>query len=212
MSAVRRRYFISATFISLNGARLYVPVNRQLFDDGLVGLYPQGGALEATGDGGPVQVTVPPNAIQTRTKFKLASINAPELQTQLGGIMPSNGIVAGSALNLNIQGSVPTLPLQVSFPVDLGDLGYPTNAAPTNAAAALAVVQTNQEVTSFQIMDQLVFVPESSPSSDVKGKRASARSPPQTPSRRGRRRGLGYLHRPAHFVAGARGDGGVNRL
>lgn len=44
--------------------------------------------------------------------------------------MPSNGIVAGSALNLNIQGSVPTLPLQVSFPVDLGDLGYPTNALP----------------------------------------------------------------------------------
>ncbi len=171
--------FISATFISLNGARLYVPVNRQLFDDGSVGLYPQGGALEATGDGGPVQVTVPPNAIQTRTKFKLASINAPELQTQLGGIMPSNGIVAGSALNLNIQGSVPTLPLQVSFPVDLGDLGYPTNAAPTNAAAALAVVQTNQEVTSFQIMDQLVFVPESSPSSDVKGKRASGRLHPR---------------------------------
>jgi hypothetical protein len=39
--------FISATFISLNGARIYVPVNRQIFDDGSVGLYSQGGSLQS---------------------------------------------------------------------------------------------------------------------------------------------------------------------
>src|SRR5262249_53434097 len=48
--------FISATFISLNGSRIYVPVNRQLFDDGTVGLYQQGGVLQATGDGGIIQI------------------------------------------------------------------------------------------------------------------------------------------------------------
>ncbi len=162
--------FISATFISLNGARLYVPVSRQLFDDGSVGLYPQGGVLQASGDGGAVQLTVPPNAIQTRAKFNLNSINVPELQAQLGGVMPTNATVAGGALNLRIEGSLPTLPLQVSFPVDLATLGYPTNEAPTNAAAELVVVQTNQDVTAFQVMDQLLFTPQSATSQTVRSK------------------------------------------
>jgi hypothetical protein len=60
----------------------------------------------------------------------------------------------------------PTLPVQVSFPVDLGALGYPTNEAPTNAAAAVAVVRNTQDVTTFEIMDQLVFVPQASAASD----------------------------------------------
>jgi len=158
--------YISATFVGLNGARLYVPVTRQLFDDGSVGLYQQGGTLEANGDGGPVQVTVPQNAIASRTKFKLTSVTTNELAAQLGGVIPTNATVAGSALNLNVQGSLPTLPVQVSFPVDLAQLGYPTNEAGTNAAAAVAVVQTNQDATAFQIVDQLLFVPESA-SSDV---------------------------------------------
>jgi len=158
--------YISDTFVGLNGARLYVPVTRQLFDDGSVGLYQQGGTLEANGDGGPVQVTVPQNAIASRTKFKFTSVTTNELAAQLGGVIPTNATVAGSALNLNVQGSLPTLPVQVSFPVDLAQLGYPTNEAGTNAAAAVAVVQTNQDATAFQIVDQLLFVPESA-SSDV---------------------------------------------
>jgi RHS repeat-associated protein len=170
----REQDFISATFVSLNGARLYIPVNRQLFDDGTVGLYQQGGALQAQGSGGPVSITVPPNALTGRSKFKLASIDVPGLETQLGGILPSNGVVAGSALNLNIQGPLPTLPLQVSFPVDLSQLDYPTNEEPTNAAAALTIVQTNQSVTAFQVVDQLFFHPQSaaairSKSHSVKG-------------------------------------------
>lgn len=153
--------FISATFVSLNGARVYVPVNRQLFDDGTVGLYAQGGALQAQGSGGGVKITVPPNALTGRSKFKLASVDVPGLETQLGGILPSDGVVAGSALNLNIQGPLPTLPVQVSFPVDLSQLNYPTNESGTNAAAALAIVQTNQNVTAFQVVDQLFFHPSS---------------------------------------------------
>jgi RHS repeat-associated protein len=178
--------FISATFVGLNGSRLYVPVNRQLFDDGSVGLYPSGGSLQATGDGGPVQVTVPPNAIQGRAKFKLASVNVPELQAQLGGVTPTNATVAGGALNLNIQGSMPTLPMQVSFPVDLSQLGYPTNQAPTNAAAALAVVETNQDFTTFQVVDQLLFQPQSSASGQVtsKGRPTGSKGRPALPKGR----------------------------
>jgi RHS repeat-associated protein len=170
--------FISATFISLNGARIYVPVNRQIFDDGSVGLYSQGGSLQSVGDGGAIQITVPPNAIPTRTKFKLSSITAAELQSQLGGVVPTNGTVAGSALNLNISGDVPTLPVQVNFPVDLSTLGYPTNEAPTNACAALAVVQNTQDVTTYQVMDQLLFNPNTNAVQNSKmGTRPSRPSP-----------------------------------
>lgn len=156
--------FISATFVNLNGTRIYMPVTRQLFDDGSVGLYQQGGVVVAQGDGGPVQITVPPNAIPSKTKFKLQSINTNELADQLANVMPTNSVVAGAALNLHIEGDTPTQPLQVRFPVDLAALGYPTNEAPTNAACALSLVQSNQNVTSFQIMDQMLFTPRTNAS------------------------------------------------
>ncbi len=150
---------ISATFVSLNGSRIYTPVNRQLFDDGTVGLYASGGALQAQLTNGPVIVTVPPNAVTTRTKFKLTAMNPTDLQTQLGGVVPTNGTVAGGALNLQLEGPVPVLPLSVSFPVDLLQLGYPTNEYATNAAVVLAVLQTNSDVPTFRVMDQMQFTP-----------------------------------------------------
>jgi RHS repeat-associated protein len=151
--------FISAAFVSLNGARLYIPVNRQLFDDGSVGLYPQGGALVATGSAGPVQLTVPPNALQGRTKFKLVSVTPAEAQTQLGA-SPDSGTVAGSALNLHFEGPAPTLPVGVSFPVpDLTALGYPTNEVPTNVAAVAAIDQDAQDGKAFEVLSQMTFTP-----------------------------------------------------
>lgn len=156
--------FISATFINLNGTRTYLPVTRQIFDDGSVGLYPQGGVLQSSGDGGAVVITVPANAIPNKTIFKLASITTAELTNQLGGVMPTNSTVAGAALNLHIEGSVPTQPLHVRFPVDLAALGYPTSEAPTNAAVVLSLVQSNQDATTFQIMDQMLFTPQTNSS------------------------------------------------
>ncbi len=152
--------FISATFIGLNGARFYVPVNRHVFDDGSVGLYTQGGSLTATGTGPTAQITVPPNAIQSRTVFKLNSVNTNDLQEQLG-VMPTTGSVVSGGLKLSIKGTPPTLPVQVSFPVDLSTVGYPTNEAPTNVAAVLAAVQTNQNVPTYQVMSQMTFAPQS---------------------------------------------------
>ena len=161
--AGQQQDFISATFISLNGVRLYVPVNRQIFDDGSVGLYQQGGLLTSSGNGPAVQITVPPNAIQSRTVFKLVSVTPEELSEQLDDVMPTNGTVAGGALNLKMTGPGPTLPVQVSFPANLYNLGFPTNVDETNCAAVATVVQSNQNVTSFQIMGQLTFTPGGGP-------------------------------------------------
>ncbi|HSH14411.1 MAG TPA: Ig-like domain-containing protein, partial [Verrucomicrobiae bacterium] len=151
--------FVSATFVNLNGTRVYVPVSRQEFDDGFVGLYPQGGILEAQSDGGPVRVLIEPTAVPTRTKFKLEPLRLAQLQTLLSGVVPEGGATMGPALNLKIEGEPPTLPMQVRFPVDLTALGYPTNEVPTNVAAVLAVVRETQNVTSFEVMDQLLFTP-----------------------------------------------------
>ncbi len=152
--------FVSATFVNLNGTRVYVPVSRQQFDNGFVGLYPQGGILEAQSDGGPVKVIIAPNSIPSRTKLKVDTLSLAQLLAQLGGVTPTNATIAGSGLNLRIEGPAPTLPVQVRFPVNLTSFGYPTNEAPTNAAAAVAVVRNSEDGTAFEMMDQLLFTRE----------------------------------------------------
>ena len=155
--------FISATFVNLNGTRVYVPVSRQEFDNGFVGLYPQGGILEAQSDGGPVRVYIQPESIPKRTKLKIETMTTAQLQQVLGGVAPESGRIAGSPLTVRIEGQLPTLPMQVRFPVDLATVGYPTNEAVTNVAAVLAVVQTNAGITGFEIKDQLLFTPQTGP-------------------------------------------------
>lgn len=171
--------FISATFVSLNGSRIYVPVNRQLFDDGSVGLYQQGGTLQVQGDGGAIQFTVPPNAIQSRTKFKLQSISANELQQQLNGVTPVSGVVAGGALNLHMEGEPPTLPVQVSFSVDLAQFDYPTNESPTNVAAVATIVQPSPDGGSaYQVLNQMTFTPQATSGRGVPQARMANRANP----------------------------------
>lgn len=155
--------FISATFVNLNGTRVYVPVSRQEFDNGFVGLYPQGGILEAQSDGGPVRVYIQPESIPKRTKLKIETMTAAQLQQVLGGVTPESGSIAGNPLTVRIEGQLPTLPMQVRFPVDLATVGYPTNESVTNVAAVLAVVQTNAGIPGFEIKDQLLFTPQTEP-------------------------------------------------
>lgn len=152
--------FVSATFVNLTGSRIYVPVSRQEFDNGFVGLYRQGGILEAQSDGGPVQVYIQPESVPAKTKLKIEPLSFAQLQQLLGGTTPDSGVLAGGGMNLRFEGDQPALPVQVRFPVDLAALGYPANEDPTNAAAAVTAVRNTQEVTSFEILDQLKFTPK----------------------------------------------------
>ncbi len=154
--------FVSATFINLNGTRVYVPVSRQEFDNGFVGLYRTGGILEAQSDGGPVQVYIQPESIPTKTKLKLQTLTSAQLLAVLGGVTPEAGTLAGPAINLDVQGPVPELPVQVRFPVDLTAAGFPTNEIPsaTNVAAVVALVRNDNDIRTFQVLDQLLFTPQ----------------------------------------------------
>ncbi|MBL9167132.1 MAG: Ig-like domain-containing protein [Verrucomicrobiales bacterium] len=151
---------VTATFVNLNGTRVYVATARQEFDNGFTGLFTQGGVLEAQSPRGPVRLTVPANAISTKTKFKLESLSVAAVTNALGGLQPSEGAIAGSALNLRVEGQLPVLPLKIRMPVNLAELGYPADEVNTNAAVMLAAVRTTGDITAFQVMDQMLFTPD----------------------------------------------------
>ena len=132
--------------MDLNGARNYVPVSRQLFDNGFVGLYPQGGILEAESSGGPVQVFIAPQAIPNRAKLMLTALSMSDLAQFTGGVAPQGGTIAGGGLQLQVASGQITAPIQVHFPgVNLISLGYDTNQPPQDAAVALTLVTTNDD-------------------------------------------------------------------
>jgi RHS repeat-associated protein len=149
--------YISATFVNLNGTRVYIPVSRQLFDNGFVGLYRQGGILEAESDGGPVQVYIEPEAIGTRTKMKIESVSASQLRTLLGDVQPEGATLVSNALRIKVDGPAPEGKMQASFPVDLAALGFPADEPTSNAVIALTAVRETQGVKTFEFLDQMQF-------------------------------------------------------
>ncbi|MBX3733953.1 MAG: Ig-like domain-containing protein [Verrucomicrobiae bacterium] len=149
--------FVSATFVNLNGTRVYVPVSRQHFDNGFVGLYPQGGILEAQSDGGPVQVLIKPNAVPNRTKFRIKTLNRAQLLEATGGVTPDVATLGPGAMRIELEGSMPTEPMEVSFPLNLDALGYPADASPSELAAALVRVRDTDGIKTFEVLDQMRF-------------------------------------------------------
>jgi len=149
--------FVSAIFVNLNNTRIYVPVSRQEFDNGFVGLYPQGGILEAQSDGGPVRVIIEPKAIERKAKLRLKPVPPGQLAQLLGGVKPAAGMLAGAGLQVEVEEGQITGSMKARFPVDLHALGYATNAPFEPPAVALAMVRDTQDETSFEVLDQMIF-------------------------------------------------------
>lgn len=154
--------FVSATFINLNGTRVYVPVSRQEFDDGFVGLYPQGGILEAVSDGGPVQVIIEPQAIPNRGKFRLRTPTAAQLAELLGDTEPEAGTTLARPMILEGETQPLAGPMHVEFKVNLAAAGYPTNLDPLEAAIALVNVTDTDGIKAFEVLDRMQFTPNAS--------------------------------------------------
>jgi hypothetical protein len=149
--------FVSATFVNLNGTRVYVPVSRQEFDDGFVGLYPQGGILEAQSDGGPVRVLIEPGAIETRTKIQIEPINRARLVSALE-TLPADGAVMLGGFSIAMEGDDLSVGADVSFPVNPADLGLPPGVAPEDTTYALTVPQELDDGTIvYEIIDEMHY-------------------------------------------------------
>jgi hypothetical protein len=71
--------FLSAVFVNSNGSRNVMPVSRQFFTDGRIGLFNGGGILEAEGENGPVQVLVEPGSVPNKTIFKIDPVAMADL-------------------------------------------------------------------------------------------------------------------------------------
>lgn len=117
--------FVSATFINANESFITLPVSRQEFDNGFVGLYNSGGILEAESDGGPVRVTLEPDAIETRSKFRVQPVNLDQLLDVIAGSEPTEGQVLGGVTVSYEVGEDIDEPAKVAFPLDRDALELP---------------------------------------------------------------------------------------
>jgi len=152
--------FLSAVIQNANGTRNTIPVSRQLFRDGSVGLFNGGGILEAESDGGPVQVFVEPGAIATKTKFRLETFAAGELLALMNNTPPTNASVVGKGLQISLEGDALKSPMDISIPVTAAELQQAglTNGVPAEESLfALVAPATLQGDPVYVLLDKLQF-------------------------------------------------------
>ena len=153
---------LSAVFVNQNGTRNVIPVSKQLFADGSVGLFNGGGVLEAQNENGKVELLVEPGAIPGKTKFKfdvLAKTNWPTFLTNV----PADGPKALGFMKLQAQGDQLLESMDVSFPVNTADLGLPAGVDPTNATYVLTIPhevkdeETGKMITTYEVIDRMHY-------------------------------------------------------
>ncbi|MCC5805058.1 MAG: PKD domain-containing protein [Opitutales bacterium] len=149
--------FVSAVFVNANETRVTIPATRQHFDDGRVGLYNQGGILEAESDGSGVRVLVEPEAIQSRTRFSLAFLDLNEFLDMVGGVEPLDGKVI-AAVNYAEELEGISKAAAVSVDVDPGALGLPPDADPYEATYALTIPRDIGGTIVYEVVDKMEYV------------------------------------------------------
>ena len=154
--------FISAVFVNANGTRITIPATRQLFDDGRVGLYRQGGILEAENlqddaPPGSIQVLVESDAIDTRTVFRLESASPAALQQLLANNPPVSGNIPGAFTFQVTSGTPPTEAPVVVFPATRQQLGLTPEDDPAQHSFALCESAIEDGVPYYNIVDRMKY-------------------------------------------------------
>ncbi len=148
--------FISAVFVNANGTRVVIPAARQLFDDGSVGLFRQGGILEAESDGGPVEVFIEPGAVPSRTKFKIDVLPRAKLLEFVQGTEPESGQLIGG-FTYQEEGDPLRIAADVVFPVNPADLDLPPGSDPADATFVLAAPRGYNGVVAYEVVDRMDY-------------------------------------------------------
>ncbi|MDA7633516.1 Ig-like domain-containing protein, partial [bacterium] len=151
--------FVSATYVNQNGSRVYLPVSRQEFEDGFVGLYQQGGILEAESDGGAVQVLVEPGSINDKSKLRLQTVDLLKLLNLLKGVQPEGGGQVLGGMVLSVDGDeTPDTRAEISFEINPESLPLDPGVAPEDATWGLAIPRDYDGVTTYEIIDSMEYV------------------------------------------------------
>lgn len=148
--------FLSAALVNRNGTRNEIPVSRQLFRDGRVGLFNGGGVVEAQSDGGPVQVIVQPGSIPNKTIFKIEALNMAQMLTLVGNARPENGKVLGGFRYVQSGDFLKESP-DIAFPIAAQDLGLPPGVSPSEATFALAIPRSVAGGTAYEVVDKMEY-------------------------------------------------------
>ncbi|MFN0125372.1 MAG: PKD domain-containing protein [Verrucomicrobiales bacterium] len=149
--------FISAVFVNAKGTRVTIPATKQKFDDGRIGLFRQGGILEAESDRGPIEVIIEPEAIASRTTFRLEAVPLDEVNELLGDVQPEGGQLLGG---VRYEESVDpiTAAADLSFPIRIEDLNLPDDKGPGDVGYALSIPSIVGGQTVFHVIDSMEFV------------------------------------------------------
>ena len=148
--------FLSAVIVNKNGTRHTIPVSRQLFRDGSVGLFQGGGILEAQSDGGPVRVIVSPGTIPSKTKFKVETQTFSEVLALVKNTLPTNAMLLGG-FKISSQGDELQESVDVSFPVNVDSLQLPPGARPEDASFGLAIARELDGMTVYELVDRMKY-------------------------------------------------------
>ena len=149
--------FLSAMVVNANGTRTMIPVTRQIFRDGSVGLFQAGGILEAQSDGGPVQIIVEPGAIETKTKFNLQALSMTELLTILGGVQPQDGGKVLSGFKIKMEGDPLKTAAGVKMPLNPSTVQPPQGKTLEDGAYVLATPREIDGVKVFEYIDDMSY-------------------------------------------------------
>jgi RHS repeat-associated protein len=146
---------LSAQVVNRNGTRTKIPVSRQIFRDGRVGLFAQGGVIEVDSPAGPVRVSIEPGAIKEKNVFQIEPLSL----AQLGGFIGTNPPVDGTlltGLRVRVEGEpMPDGEANVSLPFNPAAFGLPD---PENGAYVLAIARPDGEGgTGYQVVDRLRY-------------------------------------------------------
>ncbi len=174
---------ISATFVNANGTRITIPATRQKFDDGRIGLFRQGGILEAENEGVDpdetagttgVAVEIKPEAIAIRTVFQMRPVTKESVTTALGAALPTEGIVLGGVIASHEAGSEVDTRSEIEFTIDPASLVLPPGVTrPEDATFVLTSLQEVDGVPVLEMLDTMAF---------ANGKLTTRFSPPDDPA------------------------------
>ncbi|HKS38089.1 MAG TPA: Ig-like domain-containing protein, partial [Verrucomicrobiae bacterium] len=148
--------FLSAVIVNKNGTRNTMPVTRQIFRDGRVGLFNGGGVLDAQSENGLVQVLIEPGSVPNKTVFKLESLSFSNVLAAVSNTPPEGGRLLGG-FNFSVKGDRLKQSADVVFPVNIADLDIPAGGKPEDATFALAFPRQVDGVTTYEVIDRMVY-------------------------------------------------------
>ncbi|HLH54274.1 MAG TPA: Ig-like domain-containing protein, partial [Verrucomicrobiae bacterium] len=148
--------FISVVLVNQNGTRQTVPVSRQIYNDGSVGLFNAGGILEAQSDAGPIQVIVEPGAIPSKTRFNLQLQSMDQILAAVGGILPENAAIVGG-LRIDVSGDALQQQMDFTYPISAEALHLGVNERPEDRAFVLCQPIQVDGVTVYNIVDRMHY-------------------------------------------------------